>query len=192
LVFGIVQGGVHEDLRAACAEALVGMGFDGYAVGGVSVGEPEEMILPGVEMSVQHLPDDKPRYLMGVGEFGQMAEAIARGVDMFDCVIPTRVARNGTAITRLGRRFSVRSGSFRKDQNPVEPGCACYACRHFSRAYIRHLLNVNEILGVRLLTIHNLHTYMVAMKEIRHSIEAGTFDALRRAFKQAAVEEQIT
>lgn len=178
LVFGIVQGGLYEDLREHCAKALVAMDFDGYAVGGVSVGEPDQMILPGVEAGVAHLPDHKPRYLMGVGGFEQMIESIARGIDMFDCVMPTRVARNGTAVTRAGR-FSMRNAACKMSFAPIEEGCGCYACTHFSRAYVRHLLNVNEVLGIRLLTIHNLYRYHEFLKEIRAAIREGTFSDLR-------------
>jgi queuine tRNA-ribosyltransferase len=178
LVFGIVQGGLFEDLRAECAKALVGMEFDGYAIGGVSVGEPDQLIVPGVEAGIAHLPEDKPRYLMGVGGFAQMVESIARGVDMFDCVMPTRVARNGTAVTRSGR-FAMRNGAHKLSFKPIEEGCDCYACKHFSRAYIRHLLNVNEVLGIRLLTIHNLFCYNRFLKEIRAAIHNGTFAELR-------------
>lgn len=178
LVFGIVQGGLFEDLRAECAKALVGMEFDGYAIGGVSVGEPDQLILPGVEAGISHLPDEKPRYLMGVGGFAQMVESIARGVDMFDCVMPTRVARNGTAVTRAGR-FAMRNGAHKLSFMPIEEGCECYACKHFSRAYIRHLINVNEVLGIRLLTIHNLYCYNRFLKEIRAAIRNGTFSELR-------------
>lgn len=178
LVFGIVQGGLFEDLRAECAKALVGMEFDGYAIGGVSVGEPDQLIVPGVEAGIAHLPEDKPRYLMGVGGFAQMVESIARGVDMFDCVMPTRVARNGTAVTRSGR-FAMRNGAHKLSFTPIEEGCDCYACKHFSRAYIRHLLNVNEVLGIRLLTIHNLFCYNRFLKEIRAAIRNGTFAELR-------------
>lgn len=178
LVFGIVQGSLFEDLRAHCAKALVGMNFDGYAIGGVSVGEPDQLILPGVEAGVSHLPESKPRYLMGVGGFAQMIESIARGVDMFDCVMPTRVARNGTAVTMSGR-ISMRTAACKTSFEPIEDGCGCYACRHFSRAYIRHLLNVNEVLGIRLLTIHNLYRYHAFLKEIREAIAGGTFNALR-------------
>ncbi len=179
LVFGIVQGSTFPDLRESCARELVRIGFDGYAIGGVSVGEPDELILPGVEMGIVALPDERPRYLMGVGGFGQMIESIARGVDMFDCVMPTRVARNGTVVLRGGRRFSVRAGAYKKDLGPIEEGCTCYACANFTRAYVRHLLNVDEILGARLLTIHNLHRYLEFLREIREAIEAGTLDELR-------------
>jgi queuine tRNA-ribosyltransferase len=183
-VFGIVQGSVYADLRAACARELVGMDFDGYAIGGVSVGEPEELIVPGVEAAVGGLPDAKPRYLMGVGGMGQMIEAVARGIDLFDCVLPTRVARNGTAVTRRGR-YSVRTGAYKADTGPVEEGCACYACRNFSRAYIRHLLNMDEILGARLLTVHNLYRYAAFMGEMRDAIAGGRFEDFRGAFREA-------
>ncbi|HMP90928.1 MAG TPA: tRNA guanosine(34) transglycosylase Tgt [Kiritimatiellia bacterium] len=178
LVFGIVQGGLFEDVRAECAKALVGMNFDGYAIGGVSVGEPDQLIIPGVEAGIANLPWEKPRYLMGVGGFAQMVESIARGVDMFDCVMPTRVARNGTAVTRMGR-ISMRNATCKLSFAPIEEDCGCYACRHFSRAYIRHLLNVNEVLGIRLLTIHNLYRYNDFMKEIRAAIRNGTFEDIR-------------
>jgi queuine tRNA-ribosyltransferase len=178
LVFGIVQGSLFEDLRADCAKALVAMNFNGYAIGGVSVGEPDQLILPGVDAGIANLPDEKPRYLMGVGGFAQMVESIARGVDMFDCVMPTRVARNGTAVTRMGR-LSMRNASCKISFAPIEEGCGCYACKYFSRAYIRHLLNVNELLGIRLLTIHNLYRYNDFIKEIRQAIRDGTFSDIR-------------
>jgi queuine tRNA-ribosyltransferase len=181
LVFGIVQGGAFADLRERCARGLVEIGFDGYAVGGVSVGEPEEVLLRGVRDGVVALPPERPRYLMGVGKRRQMLEAIAGGIDMFDCVIPTRFGRNGTAFTRAGR-YPVKAGEYKNDTRPVEEGCACYTCTAFSRAYIRHLLNVNEILGVRLLTLHNLHCYMDFMREIRQALEAGTFGELRERY----------
>jgi queuine tRNA-ribosyltransferase len=180
-VFAIVQGSVYEDLRARCAGELAAMPFDGYAIGGVSVGEPDELILPGVDHSIGALPKDRPRYLMGVGYLPQIVEAVARGVDLFDCVMPTRFARNGTAFTRRGR-FPVKASSYREDTRPIEEGCECAACRHFSRAYIRHLLNVGEILGVRLLTIHNLYRYQHMIEEMRAEIRAGSFDEWRRAF----------
>jgi queuine tRNA-ribosyltransferase len=178
LVFGIVQGSVFPDLRERCARELVRMGFDGYAIGGVSVGEPDELIIPGVEMGVAALPEDRPRYVMGVGGFGQMVESIARGIDMFDCVMPTRYARNGTVVTRQGR-YSLHAAAHRTDQGPIEDGCGCYACRRFTRSYIRHLLNVDEILGVRLTTLHNLHRYLEFLREIREAIETGKFGELR-------------
>ena len=180
LVFGIVQGGVYEDLRQHCAEELVRMPFDGYAVGGVSVGEPEEAMYAAVEASVPFLPEDKPRYVMGLGVMSQMAECVARGIDMFDCVIPTRVARHGTAITRYGN-VAIKAAKWERDPGPVEEGCDCYCCRNFSRAYVRHLLHAGEILGVRLLTIHNVHRLCEFMREMRESIAAGTFDQFRHS-----------
>ena len=174
LVFGIVQGGEFSELRERCAKELVAIGFDGYAVGGVSVGEPEPVLLRAVEDGVRHLPWERPRYLMGVGDLGQMAEAVARGVDMFDCVVPTRHARNGSAFTRSGS-IPIKAGAFKMDTRPVEEGCSCYCCRNFTRAYVRHLLNVWEILGIRLLTIHNIHRYMEFMAEMRRALDAGAF-----------------
>ncbi len=193
LVFGIVQGGVHADLRETCAKALVEMDFDGYAIGGVSVGEPDELILRGVDDTVGHLPEGKPRYLMGVGEMAQMVESVARGVDMFDCVMPTRQARNGTVSTRRGR-YPVKAALYKEDQRPLEEGCMCYACRNFTRAYVRHLLNVGEILGLRLITMHNLHCYLEFLKDMRKAIAAGTFDAFRTAFHagyRVVLEEHV-
>lgn len=174
LVFGIVQGNVYEDLRARCAAELVAMNFDGYAIGGVSVGEPDELIFKGIRDSVAHLPAEKPRYLMGVGSVEHMVEAIAQGVDMFDCVMPTRLARHGTAFTRHGR-YPVKAARFSEDVEPIEEGCECYACRNFTRAYIRHLINTGEILGIRLLSLHNLHRYRAFTQEVRDAICADCF-----------------
>ena len=173
-VFGIVQGGVYDDLRRHCAEELVKIGFPGYAIGGVSVGEPEEAMYQAVDASVPFLPDDKPRYVMGLGVIRQMAQCVARGVDMFDCVLPTRIARHGTAVTKKGN-VAIKAAAWAKDFGPVEEGCDCYCCRNFSRAYIRHLLSAGEILGVRLLTIHNIHRLLDTMREMRESISDGTF-----------------
>jgi len=184
IVFGIVQGGVFADLRESCAKTLVEMDFEGYAIGGVSVGEPEELILRGVDDTTIHLPEQKPRYLMGVGEMAQMVESVARGVDMFDCVMPTRQARNGTVSTRRGR-YPVKAALYRDDERPLEEGCSCYACKKFTRSYIRHLLNVGEILGLRLITLHNLHCYLEMMREIRSAIEQGSFDQFRNEFHAA-------
>lgn len=174
LVFGIVQGGIYPDLRRRCAEELRGMNFDGLAIGGVSVGEPEDVLLGGIRDSIVFLPEEKPRYLMGVGEFNQIAEAVAMGVDMFDCVIPTRLARNGAAVTRQGR-YHLKGAEHRDALTPIEEGCQCYACRSFTRAYLRHLLNSDEILGIVLLTIHNIYCYMKFMADIRKAIEENTF-----------------
>ena len=180
LVFGIVQGGVYADIRRHCAEELTRLPFDGFAVGGVSVGEPEETMYAAVEASVPFLPEDKPRYVMGLGVLSQMTECVARGIDMFDCVIPTRVARHGTAITRRGN-VAIKAAKWARDPGPVEEGCDCYCCQNFSRAYVRHLLHAGEILGVRLLTIHNVHRLCAFMREMREAIAAGTFSEFRRS-----------
>jgi queuine tRNA-ribosyltransferase len=180
-VFGIVQGGNHPALREECAKALVGMKFDGYAIGGVSVGEPEPEMMQAVEFSVPFLPENQPRYAMGLGTPAQMVELVARGVDMFDCVLPTRIARNGTAFTSKGT-VNIKAGFNKADFGPIEEGCECFACRNFSRAYLRHLLNVNEILGLRMVSVHNSHMYLRVMAEIRSHISAGTFAEYRRSF----------
>jgi queuine tRNA-ribosyltransferase len=180
-VFGIVQGGSNSALREECAKALVAMEFDGYAIGGVSVGEPEPEMLKAIEFTVPHLPAHKARYAMGLGTPAQMLELIARGVDMFDCVLPTRVARNGTAYTRRGA-ISIKGGQFKADFRPVEEGCGCFACKHFTRAYLRHLLNVNEILGLRMLSVHNTHLYLQVMADARAHLAAGTFAEFYRDF----------
>lgn len=185
LVFGIVQGSNYPDLRERCARELAGMGFDGLAIGGVSVGEPEDVLLASVASCAGYLPADKPRYLMGVGIMRQMVEAVAQGVDMFDCVLPTRLARNGTAFTRAGS-YPVKSAEHKLESAPIEEGCGCYACRNFSRGYVRHLVNVDEILGIQLLTIHNLNRYMEFMAEMRSAIAGGTFAAFRRQYAPAA------
>ena len=181
LLFGIVQGGTFEDLRRASAEATVQIGFDGYAIGGVSVGEPEPEMMQAVEWSEPFLPNDKPRYAMGLGTPPQLLELVARGVDMFDCVLPTRLARNGTAFTAAGT-LNLKNAEFALQNGPIEEGCACPACREFSRGYIRHLIKAEEILGLRLITLHNLHFYLDLMKRARSEIAAGRFGPFRRAF----------
>ncbi|PYJ32499.1 MAG: tRNA guanosine(34) transglycosylase Tgt [Verrucomicrobia bacterium] len=169
LLFGIVQGGTFEDLRKKSAQQIVELDFDGYAIGGVSVGEPEEEMMRAVESAEPFLPKDKPRYAMGLGTAPQLLEMIARGMDMFDCVLPTRLARNGTAFAAT-------------DKRPIEENCACEACREFSRGYIRHLVKAEEILGLRLITLHNLHFYLNLMNRVRSEIKAGTFDQFRKTF----------
>ena len=181
MVFGIVQGGTFEDLRRSSAQALTAMDFDGYAIGGVSVGEPEAEMMQAVESSEPHLPEHKPRYAMGLGTPPQLLELIARGVDMFDCVLPTRLARNGTAFT-AGGTLNLKNAEFTLQTGPLEEGCACAACRDFSRAYIRHLVKAEEILGLRLITIHNLHFYLDLMSRTRRAIEDGSFSAFRAQF----------
>ena len=187
LLFGIVQGSVYPDLRERSARELAAMGFDGYAIGGVSVGEPSAEMVRQVEMAVPFLPQDKPRYLMGVGTPPQILDMIARGVDMFDCVLPTRVARNGTIFTARGT-YAIKNAQYRDDFGPLEEGCECYACRHFTRAYIRHLCRTNEILGLRLMTWHNLHLYLSTLRRAREAIAAGTFEDFRREFTAAYTE----
>jgi len=180
-VFGIVQGGNNPALREECAKAIVPMDFDGYAIGGVSVGEPEPEMLQAIEMTVPHLPHNKARYAMGLGTPAQMLELIARGVDMFDCVLPTRVARNGTAYTKRGA-IGIKGGSYKADFSPIEEGCECYACKNFTRAYLRHLLKANEILGLRMLSVHNTHMYLKVMADARAHLAAGTFGEFYREF----------
>jgi queuine tRNA-ribosyltransferase len=175
-VFGIVQGGMHGELRAASVAGLLDIGFDGMAIGGLSVGEPEAERLRVLEQTLPLLPAAQPRYLMGVGTPADIVKAVLRGVDMFDCVMPTRNARNGSLFTADGV-LRIRNARYRDDPAPVEPGCTCYTCRHYSRAYLRHLDQCGEMLGSRLNTIHNLHFYMELMRRLRENIEAGTLAA---------------
>ncbi len=181
LLFGIVQGATFEDLRKQSAQAIVDLDFDGYAIGGVSVGEPEEEMMRAVESAEPFLPRDKPRYAMGLGTPPQLLEMVARGMDMFDCVLPTRLARNGTAFTAMGT-LNLKNAEFALDKRPIEENCACEACREFSRGYIRHLIKAEEILGLRLITLHNLHFYLDLMNRARSEIDAGTFDQFRKEF----------
>jgi queuine tRNA-ribosyltransferase len=181
LLFGIVQGATFEDLRQTSAHTIVDLGFDGYAIGGVSVGEPEEEMFRAVEASEPVLPTDKPRYAMGLGTPPQLLELIARGMDMFDCVLPTRLARNGTAFTSTGT-LNLKNAEFTMDKGPIEQNCRCPACREFSRGYIRHLIKAEEILGLRLITLHNLHFYLDLMRRARGKIERGEFEVFRQEF----------
>jgi queuine tRNA-ribosyltransferase len=181
MIFGIVQGGTFEDLRRSSAQALAAIDFDGYALGGVSVGEPEAEMMGAVDWSEPHLPNNKPRYAMGLGTPPQMIELIARGMDMFDCVLPTRLARNGTAFTAVGT-LNLKNAEFAMQKEPIEEGCICPACRDFTRGYIRHLIKAEEILGLRLITMHNLHFYLDLMRRARRAIEDGTFADLRAQF----------
>ena len=181
LIFGIVQGSSHADLREKSARALVEIGFDGYAVGGVSVGEPENEMFRAIENAVPFLPADHPRYAMGLGTPPQIIEMIARGVDMFDCVLPTRLARNGTAFTAAGT-INLKNAPFAEDTGPIESGCECHACRNFTRAYLRHLVKAEEILGLRLISIHNLHFYLNLTRQAREHILKGTFQEFRERF----------
>jgi queuine tRNA-ribosyltransferase len=181
LLFGIVQGSSYPALRERSVSGLLDIGFDGYAIGGVSVGEPEAEMMRAVESAEVSLPPGEARYAMGLGTPPQMIEMIARGVDMFDCVLPTRVARNGTAFTRR-RCLSLKNAAFAEDPGPIEEGCQCYACRNFSRSYIRHLIKAEEILGLRLVTLHNLHFYINLLRAARSSILEGRFAEFRREF----------
>ena len=181
LLFGIVQGGAFENLRKQSAQAITELDFDGYAIGGVSVGEPDEEMMRAVESAEPFLPTDRPRYAMGLGTPPQMLQMIARGMDMFDCVLPTRLARNGTAFTVTGT-LNLKNAEFTLDKRPIEENCACETCRQFSRGYIRHLIKAEEILGLRLITLHNLHSYLNLMSQARTEIENGTFDQFRKAF----------
>ena len=180
--FGIVQGSVYPELRKRAAESLIEIGFDGYAIGGVSVGESEPEMMTAVEAAAPFLPSNAPRYLMGVGTPRQIVESVARGVDMFDCVMPTRLGRHGSAFVG-NTTIPVKAGRYAEDFTPIDPECGCYACRNFSKAYIRHLFNVGEILGVRLVTWHNLHYFLNLMRRSRTAIENDTFEALRAEFR---------
>ena len=180
-LFGIVQGGMYEHLREESLEGLKEIGFHGYAVGGLSVGEPKEEMHRIMEKIVWQLPEDKPRYLMGVGTPEDLVEGVSQGLDMFDCVMPTRNARNGWLFTRYGD-IKIRNSKYKDDLRPLDPTCDCYACKHFSRAYLHHLQKVNEILGARLNTIHNLHYYLHLMQEIRDALDADRFEEWKAEF----------
>jgi queuine tRNA-ribosyltransferase len=182
-LFGIVQGGMYPDLRRQSAEQLMDIGFDGYALGGLSVGEEAERMYEMMDVALPLLPVDRPRYVMGVGTPENLVEGIARGVDMFDCVMPTRNARNGTLFTSFGK-ISIKQARYADDANPIDPECDCYVCRHYSRAYLRHLFQSNEILASMLNTRHNLHYYLNLMNEARTAIEQGRFGAFRTDFFQ--------
>ncbi|HHE72708.1 MAG TPA: tRNA guanosine(34) transglycosylase Tgt [Chloroflexi bacterium] len=180
-LFGIVQGGIFPDLREASARFLTGLDFPGYAIGGLSVGESKEAMYATLDLTLPLLPADRPRYLMGVGTPEDLVEGVARGVDIFDCVLPTRVARNGQALLRAGK-LNMRNARFAADPAPIDATCTCYTCQHFSRAYIRHLMIAREMLGATLLTIHNLHTMLQLIREIRDAILNGTFEVFRADF----------
>ncbi len=178
-LFGIVQGGLHPDLRAACATELAAQAFDGLALGGLSVGESREELHQVVEFAAPFLPEHKPRYLMGVGYLDDIILAVGKGMDLFDCVLPTRNARNGCLFTSEGR-LMIKHAAYRNDEKPPDPRCSCYTCRRFSRGYLRHLFMQDEMLGCRLNTVHNLHFYLQGMARIREAIANGTFAALEK------------
>ena len=180
-LFGIVQGGMFEHLREESLKGLIDIGFHGYAVGGLSVGEPKEDMHRIMRKIVHQLPEDKPRYLMGVGTPEDLVEGVSQGIDMFDCVMPTRNARNGWLFTRYGD-VKIRNSKYKDDLRPLDPTCNCYACKNFTRAYLHHLQKVNEILGARLNSIHNLHYYLNLMKEIREALDNDCFEQWREQF----------
>ncbi len=181
-LFGIVQGGVFPDLREESAKALADMDFPGYGIGGLSVGESKDLMFEALEHAVGHLPESRPRYLMGVGTPEDFVESVTRGIDMFDCVLPTRIARHGTAFTGAGR-IIVRDATYARDWSPLDPECDCRVCRRYSRAYIRHLLKAGEMLGLRLVSYHNLYFLIRVMRRIRASIIDGTFEGARQEFR---------
>ena len=188
-LFGIVQGGMHDDLRDASLEGLVEIGFDGYAIGGLSVGEPKDEMLRVLAYTAPRLPAGSPRYLMGVGTPEDLIAGVAAGIDMFDCVLPTRNARNGWLFTRYGD-IRIRNARYRSDTSPLDATCSCYACREFTRGYLHHLQRANEILGARLATIHNLHYYLTLMAGLRAAIDAdrwATFESEFRADRARGV-----
>ena len=182
-LFGIVQGGMYEHLRQESVAGLVDIGFDGYAIGGLSVGEPKEEMLATLDVVSPMMPADKPRYLMGVGTPEDLVEAVRRGIDMFDCVMPTRNARNGHLFTRNGV-IKIRNSRYQFDTAPLDENCGCYTCQHYSRSYLRHLDKCGEMLGPRLNTIHNLYYYLQLMQELRAAIEHGRLDAYVKQFYQ--------
>lgn len=182
-LFGIVQGGMYEDLRDESLAGLTDIGFEGYAIGGLSVGEPKEDMERILQHITPHLPQHAPRYLMGVGTPEDLVEGVANGVDMFDCVMPTRNARNGCLFTRFGD-VKIRNARYKTDLKPLDPSCSCHTCQHFSRSYLHHLQRANEITGARLNTLHNLHFYLQIMQEMRDAIEAGSFEQWRAQFAQ--------
>ncbi|MDF1554201.1 MAG: tRNA guanosine(34) transglycosylase Tgt, partial [Deferrisomatales bacterium] len=188
-LFAILQGGMVPELRRRAAEELRGHPFDGFALGGLSVGEGQEVMLQTLDATTPHMPTDKPRYLMGVGTPGDIVEAVARGIDLFDCVLPTRNARNGLLFTSLGR-VVIKHARFERDPRPLDETCGCYTCRNYSRAYLRHLYKSREILGSRLNTLHNLYYYQELMRRIRDALDAGCFGAFLAEFRAAEPDRE--
>jgi queuine tRNA-ribosyltransferase len=187
-LFGIVQGGMYPELRKHSAEALIEIGFDGYALGGLSVGETKPVMYEMIEASVPSLPEDKPRYLMGVGTPEDLVEGVARGIDMFDCVLPTRNARTGTFFTSFGK-VVIRNARYERDPQPIDPDCACPTCRNFTRAYLRHLFSANELLALRLGTVHNVFFYLELMRNVRKGIAEDRFREFQKQFLAKRSEE---
>jgi len=188
-LFGIIQGGMYEELRDVSLNGLVEIGFDGYAIGGLSVGEPKEDMLRILAHTAPKMPRDRPRYLMGVGTPEDLVDAVASGIDMFDCVMPTRNARNGWLFTQYGD-IKIKNASYKDDISPLDANCSCYTCQNFTRAYLHHLHKVGEILGARLNTIHNLHYYQTLMQSMREAIEQDTFDIFKLEFASKRTQLQ--
>src|SRR5690625_1494729 len=180
-LFGIIQGGEFKDLRKQSAKDLISLDFPGYAIGGLSVGEPKDIMYEVLEATTPLMPTNKPRYLMGVGSPDSLIEGAMRGVDMFDCVLPTRIARNGTCMTSKGR-LVVRNAKYARDFSPIDENCDCYTCKNYTRAYIRHLINTNELLGFRLTTYHNLYFLLELMKQVRIAISEDRLGDFRESF----------
>jgi len=180
-LFGIIQGGMHEDLRKRSAEETIEIGFEGYAIGGLSVGEPQDLRDEILEFTTPLLPEDKPRYLMGVGQPEELWEAVEKGIDMFDCAMPTRNARNGQVLTSTGR-VVIKNAQYKEDFGPLDPECQCYTCRHFSRAYLCHIFRAGEILALRLNTLHNIHYMVKLFQQIRQAIEEDHYEEAKREF----------
>lgn len=181
LLFGIVQGATYEDLRKECSLELLEIGFDGYALGGLSVGEPKNLMYNMINLTLEFIPQDKPHYCMGVGLPLDIVEAVDLGIDMFDCVAPTRYGRNGTAFTSCGE-LTVRNSPYIEDLSPLDQECGCYTCKNFSRAYLRHLFNTEEMLGLRLVSLHNVHFYLKLMSDIREVVAQGRFKEFKNRF----------
>jgi queuine tRNA-ribosyltransferase len=181
--FGIIQGGTYTDLRRRSVDETVAIGFEAYAIGGLSVGEPIAEMYDVTEETARWLPADRPRYLMGVGTPVDLVESVARGIDMFDCVLPTRNARNGQLFTSVGR-LNIKNAEYAEDENPVDPACTCYTCRHFSRAYLRHLFLSREMTSATLNTLHNLHFYLDTMRRLREAIVFSTLEEIRQSYRR--------
>lgn len=188
-LFGIVQGGTYKDLREKSAKEIVSLGFDGYAVGGLAVGEPEDIMYEICEFNTSLLPNDKPRYIMGVGRPKDLIECVARGIDMFDCVIPTRNGRKGTVYTKSGK-LNLNNSKYKTDKDPIEEGCACSSCKSYSKGYLRHLFKMKETLAGRAATLHNLHYFNALMSDMRKAIVGGNFDDFRAEFYSEIGEKE--
>ena len=180
-MFGIIQGATYEDLRKECAQRIIEIGFAGLALGGVSVGEPKELMYNIIGLASGLMPQDKPRYVMGIGLPEDILEAVEAGMDMFDCVVPTRYGRNGSAFTSVGK-ITIRNAPYAQDFRPLDERCNCYTCKNFSRAYLRHLFNTGEILGLELVSLHNIHFYLQLMRDIREAIAKGRFSEFKKDF----------